>query len=53
MNIGDLVRHTHLGGLAIVTGDNGTVLILKWLVPHTDYDERGRNRYFPRFLEAL
>ena len=55
IKIGDLVKHVHLGGIAIVTNDHPPTdrLRLKWLIPHTNYDEKGKSLYFPRFLERL
>ena len=62
MNIGDLVKHKHLGGLGLIVGiktvvsnitmGSATKLSVKWLVahwvqPHTQLD------YFPAFLELV
>ena len=59
MNIGDLVKHKHLGGLGIIVGKktvvsnimmgSATKFIVKWLVIGTYH--HGGNDYFPAFLE--
>ena len=60
MNIGDLVKHKHLGGIGIIVGttmkhSNITMgyakwVVVKWVKDHTD---RTRELYMPAFLELL
>ena len=59
LQLGDLVRHKHLGGIGIITGEKTIVsnitmgsaikFTVKWLV-HTSYPKECYD-YFPAFLE--
>ena len=59
MNIGDLVRHKHLGGLGLIVGKKtvvsnitmgtSTKFIVQWL--YTKHPKPAQCDYFPAFLE--
>ena len=61
LQLGDLVRHKHLGGVGIIlekksiysniTMGLATKFIVKWLVRGTYH--HGGNDYFPAFLERV
>lgn len=61
MNIGDLVKHKHLGGTGIIlekrdvvsniTMSTATKYKVQWLVSHREFLTEGF--YFPAFLEVL
>lgn len=61
LQLGDLVRHKHLGGIGIITGEKTEVsnitmgsarkFIVEWLVVGTYH--HGSNDYFPAFLERV
>lgn len=60
MNVGDLVRHRHLGGLGLIVGKKTVMsnitmglapkLTVEWLVAHW-CQPRSQIDYFPAFLE--
>ena len=60
MNIGDIVKHKHLGGVGIIVGttmkhSNITMGFAEWVVVKWAKDHTGRTRdlYIPAFLELL
>jgi len=61
MKVGDLVKHTHLGGVGIIlekrdvvsniTMGTATKYKVQWLVSHREFLTEGF--YFPAFLEVI
>jgi len=61
LQLGDLVRHKHLGGIGIITGEktivsnitmgSATKFIVEWL--YREHPKPAKCDYFPAFLERV